>query len=843
VSIGSVLKKLLLAAVSSIAGLGPVFAGDLPLPIKAPPPFVIAAYDWSGFYIGGHVGGAFESSAFQDPSLAGTLICCELIGTEGQNATVPNGSAGSFLGGAQAGWNYQIGQFVFGSEIDFSRANLNSTRTGTAPAVAGVFPSSNPATESFSIHTDWTATATLNAGIANDRWLWYGKAGAALAHDTYGLGLNSTFNCFGCAAGPLSFTSTGAEIRPGWTLGAGMAWAFSGSWVATIEYDYLYFAAKPVDFSGTIFSGVGPYAGATLGTNTSQQISELKLGLDYKFGSATTAAPGSSFAGTTSHLFAAATSPLFDSVSTAASGYNWSGFYAGGHLGGGWQRTDFQDSSAGGVLGNCCVMSGNMAPGSSAPTAFGGSFLGGAQVGWNYQVDRLVVGVNGDFTATNLSTTNVGVTPGGAPGTAIAATESFGLRTDWTATATALFGVTNDRWLFYSKFGAAWAHDNYSLSVTGPNTCIFCGAVGSFSFAQGTSEIRTGLAVGTGLSWAQSANWVASIEYDFLYFPNKEVDFTGPVTNAVTGAGAFTGPATFTTNSSQQISEVKLALDYKFTPGGGTAQNGPFFASASPVFVRTQRPAVGHDWSGVYVGGHVGGGLTNVAMQDPSLAGLLADCCYGVFTQFISNAAIPNANGGAFLGGAQAGWNYQVGRFIIGGDFDFSETNMKANATGVSQATAGLGANETLSVRTDWTATATATFGYAALDRLLWYNKVGIAWAHDSYGYSLSGIGTNTACCGPVGLTPFAMQSSAAAIVTGWTIGTGFAWALTDKWSARIEYDYLNFGSKSVDFSGVIPANLAGVTNPFTSNTMFSQQISEVKLGVNYKFASGVPFL
>jgi outer membrane immunogenic protein len=291
-------------------------------------------------------------------------------------------------------------------------------------------------------------------------------------------------------------------------------------------------------------------------------------------------------------------------------------------------------------------------------------------------------------------------------------------------------------------------------------------------------------------------------------------------------------PATFTTNNTQKISQFKLALDYKFTPGG-TVGDASFFAYARNG--KTQSLADGHDWSGAYIGGHIGGGLTDVAMQDPSLASVLADCCYGIFTQFISDAAIPKANSAAFLGGAQAGYNYQIGKFVLGADFDFSATSLNAGATGVSQATAGLGANETLSVRTDWTATATTTLGFA-FDRLLWYDKVGIAWAHNNYSYNLSGTGTNVACCGPVGLTPFGFQSSAGKIVTGWTVGTGLAWALTDNWSARVEYDYMNFGTKAVDFSGAIPTNLQGATSGFTSNTSFSQQISEVKLGLNYKF-------
>ena len=839
----SLAKRLVFAACFMIAAW-PAFGAELFVPVDAPvrpiptksPPHSVKSYDWpvlkpgkwsgdwSGFYVGGELGGGWQNTTFQDPSVAGTLMgCCLLIATMAPNAAVPNGSGGSFIGGADIGWNYQIGRFVIGGDFDFTKTNMNTTSVGGIPA--GAPGGGAVASEAFTLHTDWTATATVTTGIAWERWLGYAKAGVAWAEDSYGLGLNGIFNCFCGQAGPFGFLANSSELRTGWTAGLGLAWAFSDRLSAKLEYDYLYFGATPVDFSGSIVNGAGaPYQSATFGTNNSQQISQVKFGLNYKFASLL-GAPGQG-------AFFDAVVPQRNDALPAFQGYDWSGFYVGGHAGGSFERTGFQDPSATGVIANCCVLVTSMAPGLSAPGASGFSWLGGANAGWNYQVGRFVLGTNVELSEANLNSTNVGSIPGVTPASPSAATESFSTHTDWTAAATALFGVTEASQLWYSKAGIAWAHDSYSLNVTGPNT-----AGGPFTFQAIGSEIRTGLTLGTGTAWAISDSWVAKIEYDFLYFPTKEVDFTAPAANNIAGPGMgapqVTTPITFNTNSSQYISELKVGLDYKFTPGG---VSGTDSALASTAFGRAPAPLLaGYDWTGFYVGGHIGGGLERTAFQDASLSSLLSACCYYLtLGQLMPNAAITDGSGTAFLGGAQAGWDYQVGRLVIGGGLDFSLTNLNVHGAGVSQTTPpppALSASELLTGRTDWTSTATAKLGMTAFGNVLWYNKLGIAVAHTAYGYSLAGNNTT----GGFGTGPFGFQAGTGAINVGWTVGTGVAWAFDANWSATLEYDYLDFGSQSVDFSGP-SGNIGAVTSPYTSNTTFRQQISELKLGLNYKF-------
>src|SRR5947207_11906688 len=105
--------KALIASVALLA-LGTSVAGAADLPVKSAPPLTpIAVLNWTGFYGGINLGGAWVHNTWTDT----------VFGT-----TFNNRSNGAFLAGAQFGGNYQIGSFVIGGEADFDWA---SNRTGT----------------------------------------------------------------------------------------------------------------------------------------------------------------------------------------------------------------------------------------------------------------------------------------------------------------------------------------------------------------------------------------------------------------------------------------------------------------------------------------------------------------------------------------------------------------------------------------------------------------------------------------------------------------------------------------------------------------------------------------
>jgi outer membrane immunogenic protein len=168
-------------AAGTVACVCSVQAADLPMrPAPAPVAPVAYAppvYNWSGFYIGGHIGGGFENSSWTDPFT-------------GSNDTFNNSG---FLGGAQIGVNTQFNWLVLGLEGDFS---WTSAIKGTGTDSFG---------DSITTSPQWTSTVTGRIGAAFDRLLVYGKGGVAFAED------KSTFTPVGGA------TATDTTTRVGWT--------------------------------------------------------------------------------------------------------------------------------------------------------------------------------------------------------------------------------------------------------------------------------------------------------------------------------------------------------------------------------------------------------------------------------------------------------------------------------------------------------------------------------------------------------------------------------------------------------------------------------------------------
>src|SRR6516164_5347167 len=103
------MKKLLTAGLSLAALVGKVAAADLP--VKAPPQ--LPAYDWTGFYAGGHLGYAWGNSNWTTPGISGSLDLAQPIDIFAET--------GSFFAGVQAGYNYMLpNRFVVGVEADGS---------------------------------------------------------------------------------------------------------------------------------------------------------------------------------------------------------------------------------------------------------------------------------------------------------------------------------------------------------------------------------------------------------------------------------------------------------------------------------------------------------------------------------------------------------------------------------------------------------------------------------------------------------------------------------------------------------------------------------------------------
>lgn len=227
------MKRLLLGTAAIMVFAAPAFAADLPArPYTKAPAYTApqVIYNWTGFYIGGHVGGAFAV----DNSL--------------------QGSDGRFLGGVQGGFDYQFANnWVIGAEAQYSWLVGNSNSGVLLPS--GALVSGN---------TDQLGSVTGRLGYALGPTLLYAKGGYAWRDSpNYGVSFGRT---------PVAFTTDGNHLD-GYTLGAGLEYMFNPNWSAKVEYQYY-------NFGSTTFTSPASVAGARFQDDEHT----VKAGLNYRFG-------------------------------------------------------------------------------------------------------------------------------------------------------------------------------------------------------------------------------------------------------------------------------------------------------------------------------------------------------------------------------------------------------------------------------------------------------------------------------------------------------------------------------------------------------------------------------
>jgi outer membrane immunogenic protein len=228
------MKKLLLGAAACIAFAAPALGADLPkrtytkAPVYTVPQVV---YNWTGFYVGGHIGGEFA----------------------GSNSL--QGSDARFVGGVQGGFDYQFANnWVLGAEAQYSWLTGNSNNGVLFPG--GTLVTANP---------NQLGSVTGRLGYAFGPTLLYAKGGYAWrGADDIGVSVGGA---------PVAFT-TDANHRNGWTVGAGLEYMFAPNWSVKGEYQYY-------NFGNTTFT-TGP--AEILGSRLRDDEHTVKLGVNYRFG-------------------------------------------------------------------------------------------------------------------------------------------------------------------------------------------------------------------------------------------------------------------------------------------------------------------------------------------------------------------------------------------------------------------------------------------------------------------------------------------------------------------------------------------------------------------------------
>jgi outer membrane immunogenic protein len=234
----------------------------------------------------------------------------------------------------------------------------------------------------------------------------------------------------------------------------------------------------------------------------------------------------------------------------------------------------------------------------------------------------------------------------------------------------------------------------------------------------------------------------------------------------------------------------------------------PLAAHSADLAVRAPPPPLVpvFSWTGFYIGANIGGAWANNNWND---------------TLFLTNFN-NNNNNGVFIGGGQIGGNYQIGSFVIGGEWDF---DWAGNNNGTAVIIPGVG-NIVVTNNNRWITTVAARFGFA-VDHWLFYGKAGGGWVGNNNLTVTNGTTGVSLTCG--NFTNCGNNNG------GWLVGAGAEWMFVPNWSVKFEYDYLGLGNRTFFIPAAAPF-LAGDT--FTSN---NRSISMLKIGVNYLFNWGTP--
>ncbi|MFG1347115.1 outer membrane protein [Xanthobacter autotrophicus DSM 431] len=215
-------------------------------------------------------------------------------------------------------------------------------------------------------------------------------------------------------------------------------------------------------------------------------------------------------------------------------------------------------------------------------------------------------------------------------------------------------------------------------------------------------------------------------------------------------------------------------------------------------------------WTGFYIGANAGYGWGQTTFSnsyDPLNPSTLV------------NADADFGTDGAVVGG-QIGYNWQINQVVLGVEADAAWSDISGSGSyfnGV--ASSCVQSNDACTAKTEAFGTIAARLG-VAFDRVLVYAKGGAAWAVTKY------TAGNTDFVTPA----FSYQASVDETRWGWTIGGGVEWAFTNNWSAKVEYNYMDFGSSDVTFN-FVPNTFI---HPYAATV--GQSLQVLKGGVNYRF-------
>jgi outer membrane immunogenic protein len=233
-----------------------------------------------------------------------------------------------------------------------------------------------------------------------------------------------------------------------------------------------------------------------------------------------------------------------------------------------------------------------------------------------------------------------------------------------------------------------------------------------------------------------------------------------------------------------------------------------------------------YGWSGLYAGLHAGYGWGRTKARLESVLNGVPVALPAVDLEEIPTNYRFNSSG--FMGGAQVGFNHQVGRLILGIESDVSYSGLKGETTATGLVTSGgppvtTPFISTQSHRMNWLATLRARFGYSPSEALLLYATGGLAVGNVTDSTLLQFVSLG-------GTTFFGARSLTLA---GWTAGAGTEYRLGGNWTAKVEYLYFDLGDTTLSGRDVVSPN-----QPFQTQSHFDHSGHIVRIGLNYRFGA-----
>jgi outer membrane immunogenic protein len=433
--------------------------------------------------------------------------------------------------------------------------------------------------------------------------------------------------------------------------------------------------------------------------------------------------------------------PLYK-VPTAAP-YSWTGWYLGANAGYGVGQ------------GQGSYAFGPGAPGIETFNAMPGGGFGGGQLGYNYQINSIVLGVESDIQRADLSDTRTCLL------SCIAGTSALiDQKLKWFGTTRARLGWATGPVLTYVTAGAAYGETETGLTTT----------FGGTTSSSITSATKSGWTWGTGVEAALGGNWTAKAEYLYVNLGSSSASNTNILPAGIAAAAPFVG----TLNVKNQEQIFRGGINYRFGPDQSAA-------------IST------YNWAGFFVGGTFGYGI---GRNDSTF----------IVPPPAANAEAFFLSPRGFDGGGIIGYNWQFGSWVVGLDADIQGSSGSGYLTCVAICN-GAGAT-TIDQTLSWFGTVRGRLGYA-VGPALFYATGGAA-----YGQVKESLTQTSA--GPIVGASFSHSQSGFAVGGGIESKFDIFGLLGPNWTARTEYLYVDLGSVSDTF--VNPAVAGSAAQTLTSN-------------------------